>query len=519
MLRRQPIAVVAAVLLAVNACPAEQNATNASSGDVLLLDRLGRLVKVPTNQMPAGFLPPPSVGLGRQMPEPITGASQPEEVGQRAREAAVGFRFLPPVPPPLSPYLASQNQFGNLAAHPGPLFPLYPFEPLVQGPKYWLSEYGLDYSLQQTLTFVGLNNTDQGESTLGYYTFRIKAAWSMYDSPASGTAGWLRAQVDEKTGINSASEHQDAQSNIGSITDPTSVWSSVNGIRVAELAWGQSFRDGQFVALAGVVNQGNYIDQNAYAQSGRGQFINSALTQSGVMPLPQYNFGANLQWQPVREFYAMAGVSAGNNKAGFAPWDQFNLDTWTALWELGYAPSDMLGLGPGIYRIEPFLTQTAGLIQESGTVTIPGTTIAVPINYSFPTNSPVQAGLSFNLQQQLGQASPFGWFGRFGFAGEKVSTDAAAQIGTGFLVQGPFHHLLLERTSDDLLGVGFVWSQPAATSKTLYYKNEYVLETFYTVQFSPTLRVQPDFQYVINPAFNSAHDHSLVFQIQLVLAW
>ena len=132
----KPSAIAAVLLLALTIHAADQSPSNSPSGEVLLLDRMGRVVQVPTNQMPAGFLPPPTVGLERQTPEPVKGTSQPEEVQRRSREAAVGFRFLPAVPPPLAPYLASQNQFGNLAARPGPLFPVYPLEPLVQGPKY-----------------------------------------------------------------------------------------------------------------------------------------------------------------------------------------------------------------------------------------------------------------------------------------------------------------------------------------------------------------------------------------------
>jgi hypothetical protein len=141
-------AATAVVLLTLVARAAEPSASNAPPGEVLLLDGLGQVVKVPTNELPRGLVPPPAVGLKHQTPEPTPGASAPEEVLQRHREAAVGFRFLPSVPPPLAPYLASQNQFGNLAARPGPLFPAYPLEPLVQGPKYWLSQHGLDYSLQ-----------------------------------------------------------------------------------------------------------------------------------------------------------------------------------------------------------------------------------------------------------------------------------------------------------------------------------------------------------------------------------
>jgi carbohydrate-selective porin OprB len=100
-----------------------------------------------------------------------------------------------------------------------------------------------------------------------------------------------------------------------------------------------------------------------------------------------------------------------------------------------------------------------------------------------------------------------------------VSGAAAAQVGTGFVVQGPFKHLLLHRTSNDLLGTGFVWSQPSDTKKTIYHENEFVWETVYVLQLTPTIKIQPDFQMIWDPAFHQNTDHAMVFQLQLVLAW
>ncbi len=220
--------------------------------------------------------------------------------------------------------------------------------------------------------------------------------------------------------------------------------------------------------------------------------MNSALIHSMVMTLPNYKFGLNLQYQPVEEWYAMIGSSVGNNGAGHAPWDDFNLETWSLLAEVGYAQRDFSGLGPGIYRIQPFVGQAQG---------------------------PAEGGLCFDLQQRLGRASPFGWFGRFGFGGDKISTRASEQIGTGFVMHAPLAHLrLVPQSNNDLAGAGFVWSQPGSTDKHIYHDNEYVLNTFYSLQFSPTLKLMPDFQFISDPAF-SPHGHATVAQIQLVLTW
>ena len=464
-----------------------------TAGQFLLLDRMGRVVKIPTNQVPPGLLPGPNVPIENQIPEPLRGANQPAEVQERSRAAAQVFHLFPEVPPVLMPYLASQDDYGNTAAQPGPLFSLFPFEPWVHGAKYDLSQAGLRYSLSQTLSFFGLSGAAQGGDLLEFYTLDFKSKWAVYQSAGAAAAGWVSAQIEAKTGLNSASQTQDAGRNLRSLSNPTDLWSDVNGVRIPELAWQQSLREGEIVAVAGVLNQGNYLDQNAYAQSGRRTFNNSALVDSMVLPISKYNFGLNLQWQPATNWYAMLGASAGNAPAGAAPWTQFSFDTWSLLGEVGYAPADFLGLGPGIYRLQPFVAQARG---------------------------PTQGGLGFDLQQQLGPTSPFGWFGRFGFGGEHVTGGASAQAGTGLVLHAPLAHLgLVPRLSNDLLGLAFVWSQPAATSKTVYHQNEYVLETFYSLQLSPTLRLMPDLQFLWNPAFNSSHARSASFGIQLVLEW
>jgi hypothetical protein len=481
--------------MALSIHAADQNSTNSSSNEVLLTDSLGQTVTVSTNELSPGLRSSAGLGSDQQIPTLTKGASIPDEVSRRLqqqREEEKGIQIFPAVPPLLMPYLAGQDEFGNTAFRPGALLAFAPFESPVQNAKYWFSEHGFRYSLEQSMTYVNMTDVMKGDHSLGYYTFDLQAKWAIFNAPAAGTAGWVSTKVEAKNGFDSASNKQSAKSNLGTVTDPTGIWSSVNGVRVPELAWQESLRDGEIVVVAGMVSQGNYVDQNAYAQSGRSHFINSALINSAVLPEPSYNFGVNLQWQPVDEWHAMLGSSAGNASAGYAPWTDFSFNDWSLIGEFGYAPRNFLGLGPGIYRIQPFIAEAGG---STG------------------------GGLCFNLQQKLGARSPFGWYGRFGFGDEDVSAGAAAQIGTGFVVQGPFKHLLFQRTSNDLLGVGFVWSQPSATTKTVYHENEYILETVYAMQLTPTIKLQPDFQVIWNPAHNPNADQAMVFQLQLVMAW
>jgi len=274
--------VVGAVVICGTAVvrPAEPDSTNAPGNKVLLNDNFGKLVAVPTNAVPPKLLPPPGISVTNQVPSPAPGTPVPVPVQEREQDQRAGrdtLQFLPPFSPQLAPYLGSVDQFGNTALKPGALFSSTPFDALPQRAKYWASEIGLRYSLQQNVTFVNMTDVMQGDNNLAYYTLAFAAKWAVYNDPPSATAGWLSTQIKVKTGLDESGNTQSAKSNLGTITDPTSLWSGFNGIAVQELAWQQSFRNGELVFLGGVLNQGNYLDVNTYANSGRSQFINSAL--------------------------------------------------------------------------------------------------------------------------------------------------------------------------------------------------------------------------------------------------
>jgi carbohydrate-selective porin OprB len=101
-----------------------------------------------------------------------------------------------------------------------------------------------------------------------------------------------------------------------------------------------------------------------------------------------------------------------------------------------------------------------------------------------------------------------------------VSAGAKAQVGTGFVMQAPLKYAgWVPQLTNDLLGVGVAWSQPSATTKTVYHDNEYVFETFYALRLSPTSQLQPDLQIVWNPAFNPDAGPAVVFQFQFIVKW
>jgi porin len=460
----------------------------------LLLDRFGKPVQVPTNEVPSSLQPPASVGLGQQIPSPQRGAPMSEEVRERIIKSKTEREWFPRTPPVLMPYLGSLDDFGNTAVQDGALIPIEPQSLLAQQAKYALSDLGLRYGLWQSFTMVSMTGVASGSSALQYYTATFVGKWAVTEVTNAGRAGWLSTEANVQLGLSPASRSQTPQGNLGTIVNPQATVFGPNGGWISELAWQQSLADGKVVLLAGLVDQSNYIDANNYANNSQGQFLNSALVNSMVLPFPFNNLGLNLQWQPGEAWYGMFGMGANNQIPGNSPFNNLSFNNWSYLFEFGLTPTNVFGLGPGNYRLQPFVATVDGVTQE---------------------------GIGLNVGQQLGKDSPFAWFGRFGIGGSQVTLDsAAAQIATGFAMEAPLKHAgLFPKLSNDYLGAAFIWSQPSAVMQPAAHSNEYGFETTYVLQLTPLASIQPDLQIIWNPADNPNADHNIIFQLQLNLTW
>jgi len=471
--------------------------TNARPAHFLLYDSLGKVVRVATNEVQRSMYPPNAIDVERQLPSSAKGSSQAEEVRQRISASKAGTETLtwfPATPPVLAPYLSGLDEFGNTAAQPGGFFATGPFSQVAQAGKFWLSGVGLRESFYQSVTTIGMSDPASGASTLQYYSADFLGKLAVFESPGGGPAGWLSTEVNAQAGLSSASRTQSPQGNLGTIVNPQANVSGPNGLWLSELAWQQSLMDGTVVLVAGLVDQGNYLDANRYANNSQAQFLNGAFVNSSVLPMPVNNLGLTVQWQPSGSWYVLLGTGANNQAPGQSPFSNLSLNDWSYLLELGVTPKDVLGLGPGVYRLQPFLATVGGQTQ---------------------------GGVGLNLQQQLGAASPLAGFGRFGVGGSQVTrVGAQAQASVGLAMSAPLKHAgLVTRLSNDLLSLGFVWSQPSTTTQTVYHENEYGLETFYALQLTPTIRLQPDLQVIWNPAFSPEPGPALVWQLQFNIAW
>jgi len=501
------VATFSATLAAAEVIPSQATAnvdladaappTNAPTIHFLLHDSFGRAVQVSTNDVHHSLHPPASIHVEGQLPSPAKGAPQGEEVRRRIAKSKAGqttLNWFPATPPVLAPYLGGLDEFGNTATQPGGFFTTGPFSAAAQAGKFWLSGLGLRETFYQSVTTVRMSDPASGSSTLQYYAADFLGKWAVFESPNGGPAGWLSTEANAQLGLSSASRTQSPPGNLGTVVNPQANVFGPNGLWMSELAWQQSLMEGRLVLLAGLVDQGNYLDANSYANNAQAQFLNGAFVNSSVLPLPSNNLGLSLQWQPNNSWYLLLGTGANNQAPGQSPFSNLSFDNWSSLLELGLTPPNVLGLGPGVYRLQPFLATVGGQTQT---------------------------GVGVNVQQQLGENSPFAAFGRFGVGGSQVTlTGARAQGSVGLVMLAPLKQIdLVPKLGNDLLGLGFVWSQPTATTRTVYHENEYALETFYALQLTPTIKLQPDLQVVWNPAFSSAPGPAVIWQLQLNIAW
>jgi len=417
-----------------------------------------------------------------------------DSVRQRIAESKVGRQWFPTTPPVLMPYLAGLDEFGNTAIQPGAVFPIEPHSLFAQQAKYALSDIGLRYQLWQSFTMVSMTDVAAGASALQYYTATFVGKWALSEVPDEGRASWISTEANAQLGLSPSSRSQTPQGNLGTIVNPLATVFGPNGFWMSELAWQQLLADGKVVFLAGLVDQSNYLDANTYANNSQGQFLNSALVNSLVLPFSFNNLGLNIQWQPSNLWYVMFGTGANNQLPGNSPFANLSFDNWSYLLELGFTLKDVLGLGPGNYRLQPFLATVGGHTQ---------------------------AGIGLNVGQQLGANSPLAYFGRFGLGGAQVTLDgASAQIATGLALQAPLKHAgLFPKLSNDYLAAGFIWSQPSAVMQPVAHSNEYGFETTYVLQLTPLASIQPDLQIIWNPAGNPNANENVIFQLQLNLAW
>lgn len=443
-------------------------------------DALNNPTPLRLDELPESFLPEP---CRTQVP-----AAHPDAKAAEKRRRPRKHRRL-------GAYLAGLDEYPKIAVVPGAVIPTDPLSRALQCLKCEAAQYDFRYVLAHGTEYVGLTHVPTGSQSLAYESFDLFVEQGLPWWSGGGLATAISGEIYGTAGLGAASRRANPQSLLGSVTQPASSMWGFYGVALAELALQQTFADWGVAALVGVLDQPNYVDTNPYANFSLGQFQNSALVNSQVLPITAGNLGVNLQWQPCRDVYTVLDIGPNNTPPQSSPFDHLRGGDLSYVLEVGVLRDRPWGLGPGAYRLQPFVATVEGVTQ---------------------------AGVGVNLNQQLSQRGPFGVFARLGVGGATATNvnGARAQIAAGVVVQQPLAHLTLWRreTAVNFFGIGVVWSRPSARFEPLVHPNEYALELMYSLQVTSTVALTPDLQVLWRPAGSLVED-SVILQVPLVATW
>ena len=403
-----------------------------------------------------------------------------------------GFALFPGKQPKMAPYLATVNLYGDQCLQSGALVSGDPLSAAAQAVKTELAKVGITYAIWQSYDFVAMSGTLPGkDDVLNYYSFNSYLMWNVFQSEdLTGTSGWITVGASAGAGLGADATEQNAWTNLGLIGYPVGTEYGQQAF-LYQLAWQQSFLDGTFVATVGFMDPEVYMDLNTYSNNQYNQLLNYEFINPSTVPWSFNALGVVLQWQPVDWFYAMFGSLANNTISGQSPFTGLSSDDWTNTFELGLIVPDALGLGRAVYRVLPYWGSYQG---ESG------------------------SGVMLNVEQQLGKDNPCGVFVRTGYTGGGLGgvQNGEANAAFGLVFDGPSESPLL-RTEQAYFAAGAYWlraADPAAVNR-----DEYGVELTYVLQLTETLTLQPDLQFVLDPAYNADEDVQTIFMMQLNLVW
>lgn len=264
------------------------------------------------------------------------------------------------------------------------------------------------------------------------------------------------------------------------------------------------------------------FDNNAYANDPRTQFMNWALMANEAWDYPAdalgYTTGMAIElnqphWTARYGFFQMPDGSNGTAMDGHV------LDAWGMVWELERRYT--LASHPGTIRFLAYFNranmgsyQTA--INEANFPVVPAD-ITATREYRY------KYGFGLNWEQEI--VKNIGVFSRLGWADGQneawVFSDVDRTATLGLSIQGEAWH----RPGDTLgiAGIGNGLSRVhqeffadggtgiLAGDGTLTYGWEKILETYYDIQIWKTIHASLDYQFIDDPAFNSARGPVSVF--------
>lgn len=402
------------------------------------------------------------------------------------------YQIFSPQPLTLMPYLDGIYTFGNNIIEPGAMIHTDPISLSTQYAKVKLSRLGITYSGQTPIGYTAFTGPKAQTSRNSYTSYHstLVGNWTFLRDKHTGEGVFGTMAVKQGDGFDFNINDETPQKNIGGITDPSGYYQRQGGY-INQVALGYVGCRGKLVVLAGMLDLGNTMDKNAYANAGSNELMNKALVNTPSLPVTVPGLGFQVACQPDDSIYMMWSSVSNNTPPNKNPFRYLNINHWSNIFEVGLIRENALGLGKGIYRFQPFYTTTDG---HAG------------------------FGIAANFQQQLGKNAPYGWFFRGGIADSEASRilGVKCSAATGFVVLSPFSlwRKKTKATNREYIGLGITWAQAASHVRKTN-MHEYGIELTYVMQVTPTMTIQPDIQIIRDPIYGKKSGQTnVVFQIQ-----
>lgn len=324
--------------------------------------------------------------------------------------------------------------------------------------------------------------------------------------PSTGT--WIRAELSSSVALdgrtwrgNSLAEERGAlNESLGFSGGANTDVFNRHTCALPELALMQYFASDRVCVIAGVVNQTNYFDANAYANNSFSNFTNAAFVNSQVLPLADSNFGAVIQAQMSPHFYSMASFSLMESSIGYSPFFNAEGRNYNLVGELGYVYDG------GTIRLTPFFGQGYDGGDEERAAK----------NRRF-------GGVNLGFDHDL--CAHLSCFGRVGWSSSDNVNPCGASFAAsaGLIVKTPLQLCFgVKESENNFLGFAFAVARPDESTldeNRSPSKREWTVEVGYSYVVTPYCALRPNYQFVRYPAGRSDVNTASAFGMQVVLTF
>jgi high affinity Mn2+ porin len=279
-----------------------------------------------------------------------------------------------------------------------------------------------------------------------------------------------------------------------------------------------------FTIILGKFGIADYFDNNDYTHDPRTQFLNWSLMNSGAWDYPAdtrgYTWGFTLIYNNPSYTIQFAGVMEPLNANGLVM-DQNISKAYGLAFELDKDYS--LGGMDGTARFLLFYNK-ARMGSYSETIHTPSYNMDIIQSRMYGRS---KHGFAMNISQKV--SKNIGGFSRISWNNGKTETWAFTEIDHSIAVGGVYNGIIKGRNNDEL-GLAFVANGISNDHKNylsdggygfiigdgaLNYSYEMIFETNYKIQLNKFLTLTPDYQFVMNPAYNKDRGPVNIFALRL----